>query len=177
MTSPQSGVQESVAPQPRNSRKVLWIVLGVIAFLLLCFIAFAAFGLYFVTQNLNMEQATVTQADRSFDDVRAKFKDAPILTLDADERVTLSRQPPAAAPAERPSTMHVMVYDTNDERIVRVTIPFWMLRMGREKIRLGPGNLEFEQLQISAEELERYGPSLLLDHRGTDRTRVLVWTQ
>jgi hypothetical protein len=162
---------------PAKSRKVLWIVLGVIAFLIFCMLAFAAFGLYFVSRNLDMKQATSAQASESFESVRAKFKDAPIITLDADERVTLSRKPPAQPSSDRPSTMHVMAYDPDDERIVRVTIPFWMLRLGREKIRLGSGgNLEFEQLQISAEELERYGPSLLLDHV-EGRNRVLVWTQ
>lgn len=171
MTSP-----ASPAP-PRKSRKALWIVLGVLGFLILCVMAFAAFGFYFVSRNLDMKKASPVQANRSFEDVRAGFKDAPIITLDDREHVTLSRRPPDQPAATRPTTMHVMAYDRDDERIVRVTIPFWMLRLGREKIRLGAGgNLDFEQLQISVEELERYGPSLLLDHV-EDRNRVLVWTQ
>ena len=171
MNTPQAG------DQPAKNRKVLWIVLGVIGFLIICMLAFAAFGLYFVSRNLDMEQATSTEASESFESVRAKFKDAPIITLDSEERVTLSRRPPEPAASERPTMMYVMAYDRDDERIVRVTIPFWMLRLGREKIRLGTGgDLEFEQLKLTAEELERYGPSLLLDHvEGTNR--VLVWTQ
>ena len=48
----------------------------------------------------------------------------------------------------------------------------------KSKIRLGTGgDLQFEQLKLTAEELERYGPSLLLDHRGGTGQRVLVWTQ
>lgn len=165
-------------PAPRKSRKALWIVLGVLGFLVICVLAFAMLGFYFVTRNLDMQQATATEASESFETVRARFKDAPIITLDESERVTLSRRPPADAPAERPTTMHVMAYDRNDERIVRVTIPFWMLRMGNENIRLGSGggDIDFEQLKITAEELERYGPALLLDHT-KDRSRVLVWTQ
>ena len=171
MTTPQAE-----AP-PAKSRKVLWIVLGVIGFLIFCMLAFAAMGLYFVSRNLDMEQATASQAIETFGSVRAKFKDGPIISLSADEEVTLSREPPAQASGDRPTTMHVMAYDRSDERIVRVTIPFWMLRLGREKIRLGSGDgLDFEQLHITAEELEHYGPSLLLDHvNGTNR--VLVWTQ
>lgn len=166
------------ADGPKKSRKTLWIVLGVLGFILFCFIAFAAFGLYFVSQNLNMESATVAQAGRSFDDVRARFKEPPILTLDDRERVTMTRQPPDKPAGEKPQTMHVMAYDDEDSRIVRVTVPFWMLRLGREKIRLGSGSdLQFEQLRITAEELERYGPALLLDHRGVGGKRVLVWTQ
>lgn len=172
MTTPQADT-----PPARKNRKVLWIVLGVIGFLIFCMLAFAAMGLYFVSRNLDMQTATASEAGESFESVRAKFKDTPIISLSADEEVTLNREPPAQSSGDRPTTMHVMAYDRSDERIVRVTIPFWMLRLGREKIRLGSGDgLDFEQLHITAEELERYGPSLLLDHvEGTNR--VLVWTQ
>ena len=159
------------------SRKTLWIILGIVGFIVLSVIAFAAFGLYFVTRNLDMESATTVQAAASFDEVRARFKEAPIIALDDRERVTLSRRPPSQQMGDKPETMHVMAYDTDDSRIVRVTIPFWMLRLGREKIRLGGGDLDFDKLELTAEELERYGPSLLLDHRDRDGKRVLVWTQ
>jgi hypothetical protein len=163
---------------PKKSRKALWIILGIVGFILLCIIAFAAFGLYFVSHNLNMEKATVAEADRSFDEVRGRFKETPIITLDDRKRVTLSRRPPDRPTGEKPQVMHVMAYDHEDARIVRVTIPFWLLRLGREKIRLGTGeDIQFEQLHITAEELERYGPSLLLDHRDRHGKRVLVWTQ
>lgn len=169
------------APQPagpKKSRKALWIVLGVFGFIIFCVIAFAGFGLYFVSQNLDMERANVTEAGRSFEAVRARFKEPPILTLDDRERVTMTRKPPDKPSREKPRSMHVMAYDDEESRIVRVTVPFWMLRLGREKIRLGAGgDLQFEQLRITAEELERYGPSLLLDHRGLGGKRVLVWTQ
>ncbi|MEX2272088.1 MAG: hypothetical protein WD690_11475 [Vicinamibacterales bacterium] len=163
---------------PKKSRKTLWIVLGILGFILACIIGFAAFGLYFVGRNLEMERATVSEAAQSFDDVRARFKEAPIMSIDDHRRVTLSRRPPDQQTGEKPQAMHVMAYDTDDSRIVRVTIPFWMLRLGREKIRLGSGrDLQFEDLNITAEELERYGPSLLLDHRDREGKRVLVWTQ
>jgi hypothetical protein len=163
---------------PRKSRKALWIVLGVVLFIVLCIVAFAAFGFYFLANNMRMEQATAVQAGASFDEVRARFKESPLITLDGDDRVTLSRRPPDTPPAEKPQHMHVMAYDTDDSRIVRVTIPFWMLRMGRENIKLGSGDgVNFEDLRLSAEELERYGPALLLDHRDRKGQRVLVWTQ
>ncbi|MDQ3168682.1 MAG: hypothetical protein M3Q55_00920, partial [Acidobacteriota bacterium] len=65
MTTPQAD-----AP-PAKNRKVLWIVLGVIGFLIFCMLAFAAMGLYFVSRNLDMEQATASQASESFESVRA----------------------------------------------------------------------------------------------------------
>lgn len=170
--------QSAPSPAPKRSRKVLWIVLGIAGAILFVVILLGALGVYFVSRNLDLERASATEASQSFDEVRAQFKDVPIITLDDRDRVTLSRPPPEKAAADRPKTMHVMAYDRGEERIVRVTIPFWMLRIGREKIRLGAGrDLQLEDLQMSAEELERYGPALLLDHRDTDGARVLVWTQ
>jgi hypothetical protein len=176
---PETPAGSAVPPAPRpKSRKALWIVLGVVAFILLCIVAFAAFGFYFVANNVQMESATLIEASKSFDEVRARFKEAPIITLDDQRRVTLTRQPPAQPADVKPQTMHVMAYDVEDSKIVRVTVPFWMLRLGREKIRLGSGgDLQFEQLHITAEELERYGPALLVDHRNREGHRVLVWTQ
>ncbi|HEX6324652.1 MAG TPA: hypothetical protein VFZ36_13075 [Vicinamibacterales bacterium] len=177
MANPQPGSPGPDAP-PRKSRKALWIVLGVILFIVACIVAFAAFGFYFLARNMEMQQATPIEAGASFEDVRARFKDAPLITLDDDERVTLSRPPPDTAPAEKPQTMHIMAYDNEDARIVRVTVPFWMLRMGRENIKLGSRDgVNFEDLRLSAEDLERYGPALLLDHRDRRGSRVLVWTQ
>lgn len=177
MATPQRDVPTGPSVRPK-SRKTLWIVLGVIGFILLCIIAFAAFGLYFVSRNLDMEEATPVEASRAFEDVRARFKEEPIISVDSDRNVTLARRPPDQPAAQKPETMHVMAFDADDSRIVRVTIPFWMLRLGREKIRLGRGSdLQLEDLHLTAEELERYGPALLMDHRGSSGERVIVWTQ
>lgn len=177
MPNPQTDAGQAPPARPK-SRKALWIVLGVIAFILLCIIAFAAFGLYFVSRNLDMQEATPVEASRAFEEVRARFKEPPIISVDNQRNVTLTRRPPDQPPAQKPETMHVMAFDSDDSRIVRVTIPFWMLRMGREKIRLGRGSdLQLEDLHLTAEELQRYGPALLMDHRGSSGERVIVWTQ
>lgn len=165
------------AARPK-SRKTLWIILGIVGFILVCIIAFAAFGLYFVSRNLDMQQATAAEASRAFDDVRAKFKEQPILAVDERRTVTLTRRPPTPPAPNKPETMYVMAFDDEDKRIVRLTIPFWMLRMGREKIRLGRGrDFQLEDVNLTAEQLESYGPALLLDHKGRDGERVIVWTQ
>lgn len=177
MTSPQPAAPGPVAPRS-GSRKALWIILGIVIGIVLIIVAFAAFGMIFFARNVSMQQATVAEADRSFEGVRSQFKDKPIITLDDHETVTLQRRPPDTAAAVKPTVLHIMAHDPDDERVVNVKVPFWLLRLGREKIRLGAGgDFELEDLRLTVEQIERYGPALLLDHRDKSGSRVLVWTQ
>jgi hypothetical protein len=75
--------------------------------------------------------------------------------------------------------MVVMVWDQDKERLVQVSMPFWLLKLGRRKIDLANGDRGFdiERLNIDVGELERIGPMLVLDLRSASGERVLVWTQ
>jgi hypothetical protein len=72
-----------------------------------------------------------------------------------------------------------MAFDAGDERIVRLSIPFWLLRLqkGHATIDLGGNKMDLEDLKLTVEDLERFGPTLIVDHRDTRGTRVLVWSQ
>ena len=41
----------------------------------------------------------------------------------------------------------------------------------------GAATVDLAQLQITVEDLERFGPTLILDQKDTDGSRVLVWSQ
>jgi hypothetical protein len=81
------------------------------------------------------------------------------------------------AGATRPQTMYILAWDPDKERLARVSMPFWMLRLGRKKIDLTSGGFDFERLQLDIEQLERVGPIILFDYRPQNGQRVLVWTQ
>ena len=58
---------------------------------------------------------------------------------------------------------------------MRITLPMWLLRM-KGSMDLKSSEVGLEKLDIKIEDLERAGPSLLVDH--TDgRHRLLVWTE
>ena len=63
--------------------------------------------------------------------------------------------------------------------MVRVNIPFWMLRLKlrNSSINIGGRNLEMEDLRITVEDLERFGPTLILDQDDRRGAHVLVWSQ
>jgi hypothetical protein len=58
-------------------------------------------------------------------------------------------------------------------------IPFWLLRLKMRGTRFdfGGNNVDLAKLRITVEDLERYGPTLILDHKEPDGSRVLIWSQ
>jgi hypothetical protein len=37
--------------------------------------------------------------------------------------------------------------------------------------------MDLEDLRLTVEDLERYGPTLIVDHKAPDGDRVLVWSK
>ena len=68
--------------------------------------------------------------------------------------------------------------DGNDEELARVTIPFWMIRMAPGKIAVSSNDQERSvRLSLSADDLEDYGPTLLLDHTDEEGYHLVLWTE
>src|SRR5205085_10150418 len=83
------------------------------------------------------------------------------------------------AGTQRPQTLHVMAFDPDDGKVVRMELPFWILRLksGGAKFDIGRNNVDLGRMRITVEDLERYGPILILDQKDGDGSRVLVWSQ
>lgn len=162
-------------------RTWLKILLVVIALGMLGMCAIAGAGVYFVSKHVNTSTVSASDALKQFDEARARFKDAqPLLHIDSNERVT-QRRPIADIPTAdvKATTLVVMAWDPDDERIVNFKVPLWVLGMGERKIDLGIGAESFDmrRLNIDVKDLERIGPTLVLDLKSADGDRALVWTQ
>ena len=72
-----------------------------------------------------------------------------------------------------------MAFDPDDGRVVRLAIPFWLLRLktGGGSIDFNGNRMNLEDLKLSVADLERFGPTLIVDHASADGNRVLVWSQ
>ncbi len=135
--------------------------------------------MYFVTRHIHAGPSTSADAFRAFDQARARFKDAgPMFELDDRERPRQVRQfselPTAAAKTE---VVWVLAWDPDRERLVKVSLPFWVLRLGRQKIDIASGGFDFQRLELDVTELERVGSVLLFDFRTASGERVMIWTQ
>ena len=157
----------------------LWILLTVIGLCVLAVVALAGFGMYFVRNHVHAGTATPTQAFKAFDAASARFKDAkPIFDVDDRQHPRqlrkLSELPTSAEKAE---FVWVLAWDPDKQRMVKVSLPFWLLKFGKQKIDIMEGGFDFERMQLDVNELQRVGPVLLFDYRSNGGQHVLIWTQ
>jgi hypothetical protein len=158
----------------------VWVVVGIVVLGVLGLVSLAAAGLWFAKTHIDVQSvssATAVAAD--FERVRQRFTDQKPL-IELDERGHFLRANPNRKPGDRrPESLNIMAFDADEGRIVKMDIPFWLLRlkMGGTRIGLGNDSIDLHDLRITVEDLERYGPTLIVDHKGRAGERVLVWSQ
>ena len=162
-----------------------WAVAAIVALFAIGIIALAGAGVYFVTRQVQVRETTSARAETLFDERRLQFKKdvRPLIELDSDGDIVRSHLAEAikrrrgAKPGLE--ALNVLAWDANEEKLVQIAIPFWLLRLKRGPIEVfsDTAGLRDAELQVTVDDLEALGPSLLIDHRGRRGDRVLVWTQ
>lgn len=159
----------------------IWVVVGIFAVGILLVIAMAGAGFYYATKHINVRTATPEMAAGEFDAIRARFKgQKPLIEIDERGRFLKSNlDRPAPANPARPEALYVMAFDPDDGGLVRLTVPFWLLRLkvNDATVDFSGNKMNLEDLKLTVEDLERFGPSLVLDQTNAGGDRVLVWSQ
>jgi hypothetical protein len=166
------------------AKKTSWpvIILGISAFVLVVGVGLVAVVGYVIYQQFAFQakSATEVSAKEEFAQIVAKFEgQRPYLVIKDGQPVVSDA--PAAAPGKPVEALHIIVWDPDEQKVVRLNMPFWLLRMTKgQPIRISsnddPGS-DAVKLKITAEDLERRGPGLILDHEEATGERVLVWAQ
>jgi hypothetical protein len=166
-----------------NRKTWLWVLFGVLIVIALCVIGVVAGGAYWMSTHFKTELVGRTSAEEEFGRQRERFANQqPLLELKgdpSDQEVTVHR-PAGDAPKVELQTMRVLVYDEHEGRLVRVEVPFWLLRLmpsGRiSNVSAGSG-FSLESSRITVDDLERHGPGLILDAHDARNARILIWTE
>lgn len=158
----------------KTGKTILLVIVGLVVCVAIVGIGTAV---WFFTSALETVQADEGRATRSFADVRARFDgSAPILNMN-DDRPVVTRKPPEASTVRDLKNVHLISWDSGDEKLATVTLPFWMMRLSEGPINIsGETAVPGVRLSMTVEELERYGPAIWIDHQERDGSRVLIWT-
>jgi hypothetical protein len=78
-------------------------------------------------------------------------------------------------------SLRVLAYDRHAGKLVRVSIPFWLLRMAPSKnlsfLNDNGIDVDSDRVRLTVDDLERRGPGLLIDSQDRRGSLVLVWTE
>lgn len=158
----------------KETARALMIVVGLLVLLAVLGLGSA---LWLFTQSFEAGKADEQTAQAEFTRIRQQFADVePILGMRDGEPV-LVRRPNRAAARVGLSVLHMIHWDPDDESFTRLDLPFWLLRLKSGPIEIGSDVGYQGELDLTVEDLERFGPTVVLDHTGTGGDRVLIWTE
>lgn len=155
----------------RNTRVLAWLACAAL-------VGIGAFA-FLAWRTITIEEAESADAFRRFSQVRDRFGSTePMLRIDAAGVIT-RREAPAETKTTHLTRLRVLAYRVPEKRVVRADVPFWFLKVKgpAAQYALRGTGLDLERLGVTAAELERYGPCVVLDETRTNGDRLLVWTE
>jgi len=168
----------------QSSRRT-WVSIVIAVVIVVGMLAVAVVGgtAYFFYRHINTQFTPKENAERQFAETRARFEgQQPLIEIRRDEVPVLHRELVSAAHSTvKLETLRVLTYDPLAGKLVRVSIPFWLIRMAPTQhfSFMADNGIEFDNdhIRLSYKDLERLGPGLILDERDHRGTHVLVWTE
>jgi len=162
----------------KETVRAVMIIVGVL--ILVAIVALGSAAWLFM-RSFEAGKADKATAAQEFEKIRTRFAGVtPVLEV-RDEEPVVTRRPDAQIADRRLTTMHIIAWDADDADLLRIDVPFWLLRLksGPIEITSNRGRFSNRDLGITVEELERYGPTLVLDHEVQHRGggHVLIWTE
>ncbi len=168
-----------------TKRTWLWIIFGVAICIAVAVVALVGGTVYMVSRHVKTELVGKNTAEQQFLQQRERFAgQPPMIELRGDrgdERPIVHRPSESARKVDLQS-IRVLVYDSHDGRLIHVDLPFWLFRLmpsGRVGVGSFGTNFDFEsgRVRLTVDDLERYGPGLILDATDRRHAQVLIWTE
>jgi len=156
-----------------------WVKVSLVSvsLVVLGFIALAGTSAVYVMRHLDFRTANETAATQEFEAIRSRFGERPHLieVVDAgksDFRVRRPAQPDGRAI----SRLHVLTWTEEDGELFRTEVPVWLMRFSMINVasRLGVAP---ERFRLTVQDLEQFGPGIVIDYRRPGVNRVLLWVE
>jgi hypothetical protein len=173
--------------RPSRSTRRTWVSVLIASIIIVGVLAIAAVGgtAYFFYRHVNASFTPPEDADTEFAQARARFAgQQPLIEIRKDDEPILHREAaPRRGTAGPPLvSLRVLAYDNRARKLVRISIPFWLLRLapsGKKVSFLNDNGIDFDtdRVHLTLEDLERRGPGLVLDQADRRGSQVLVWTE
>ena len=162
------------------SRRWLHVLVGVVLVLGIGTAGLVGSCAYLFRKQVHVqEQSSASDYEREAAAVLSRFDGVPPLVEDGVGGPALSRK--ALTLRQQRATgaltnLHVLVFSTEEGKLVRLTLPFWLLRMAPDgRMDINVDNVDLDKVRLSIADVESAGAGPLFIRTRPD-SRVLVWT-
>ena len=130
---------------------------------------------YFVFRSLEKQSATEAVAAREIETIRTRFgaRPPPIEIVDprsVDVRINRT----ASTDAAPISTVHIVNWEAEDGEIIRTEVPLWLMRFSTLNVFSQLG-ITPAKIRLTVQDIQRYGPGVVVEYHQPGAVRVLVW--
>jgi hypothetical protein len=163
--------------------KKTWLSIALAIVIICAILAVAVIGtaVYVFRQHINAQFVSAQAAQNEFDRARERFNgQQPLIDLSGAHGEPVIHRREGHDTEIR--ALRALAFDPRAGKLVRVSLPFWLLRMAPSHNfsfrSAGDFDFDSDRMHLTVEDLERAGPGLLLDARNPrDGVLVLVWTE
>lgn len=162
-------------------RRWLLILAGVCVLVGVVVVGVGALSWFYFRDRLDIARGTSRrEALARFETERQRFADRrPLLVMGADRRPRYADGVVEHRNAGDVAAFNVLAWDSDDGALVSVSVPMWLLRLKSGPIGFGEyvSGMDDHGVRLQPEDLQRYGPGVLLDIEGPDGDLVLLTAQ
>jgi hypothetical protein len=160
------------------------IILGIVILAVIVGVGVIGTAGYIVYRQMDIRTDTLPSPDEEFAKALETLKgQVPFIELSArpGEGTVVVHRDQMAAQATPIAGLRILAWDPHEKKLVRFTLPMWLLRLtGRRGVNLSDHDVPLStdmNLHVTADEIERHGPGLILNFATTGGERVLVWAE
>ncbi len=160
------------------------IVLGIVIFTVIVGIGVVGTVGYIIYRQMDVQTVSLPSPEEEFAKTLAKFEgQLPFieLPLGPEEGLPVVHREQMAKEPTPLTGLRVLAWGPRDKKLVRLTLPMWLVRLsGNRGVDLSDRDTPLStsvRLHVTAEEIERHGPGLILDLKTPGGERVLVWAE
>jgi hypothetical protein len=161
-----------------------WAGILIAGVIIVGMLAVAAVGgtAFFIYRHVDSTSTGHDTAAAEFAQARARFAGQQALVeISAGDEPVIHRDLVKGSRGRKLESLRVLAYDHREQKLVRVSIPFWLLRLlpSDHFSFLNDDGIEIDadRVKLTADDLERRGPGLVLDTKDRRGSEVLVWTE
>lgn len=151
---------------------ILMVAAGVFIF---CLVVVLSLGAWFFASVFDATTVEAASVEPRFAEIRGRFTGGPVFAIERGHDARVVREPPAAPATTELRTIHVRHWKPDEQRLQDLALPFWLLRLKHLSFSVSSTRAGLQG--VTAEQIERFGPALLVDYEDPGGERLLIWTE